>query len=259
MRNDFESNYLAHHGILGQKHGVRNGPPYPLDAKDHSASEKKAGYKKSLGGGRNEELYNAKQKKKQQKQLAKDVAKSVKKDGWNKSEEAREKINAAVSKEQKATLRKKFDAWEKESNKEYAFYDSKEYQKAHDAAYDDTLKWYKKNEPEQLNIWIKDNGGKTYGLAAYHDFRKMYEGYDDEYTSKAQESWNKSHGVDENKRRQAQDDFYSYAGEITQSLVGKYGSMKVDKNQYTGDRINLDKYVRDSIANNAMIEYYKKK
>ena len=40
--------YLAHHGVLGQKWGRRNGPPYPLDEKDHSAAEKKAGWKKSL-------------------------------------------------------------------------------------------------------------------------------------------------------------------------------------------------------------------
>lgn len=60
MRNDFESNYLAHHGILGQKWGVKNGPPYPLGASDHNASERKAGYKKSIGGGRNKELYNRK-------------------------------------------------------------------------------------------------------------------------------------------------------------------------------------------------------
>lgn len=33
---------LQHHGILGQKWGKRNGPPYPLDASDHSAAEKKA-------------------------------------------------------------------------------------------------------------------------------------------------------------------------------------------------------------------------
>ena len=39
---------LKHHGILGQKWGHRNGPPYPLDASDHSASERKAGWKKSL-------------------------------------------------------------------------------------------------------------------------------------------------------------------------------------------------------------------
>lgn len=30
MRNDYCSNYLMHHGIQGQKWGVRNGPPYPL-------------------------------------------------------------------------------------------------------------------------------------------------------------------------------------------------------------------------------------
>lgn len=40
--------YLAHHGIRGQEWGRRNGPPYPLDASDHSASEKKADWRKSL-------------------------------------------------------------------------------------------------------------------------------------------------------------------------------------------------------------------
>lgn len=40
--------YLVHHGIRGQKWGVRNGPPYPLDESDHSLSEKKAGWRGSL-------------------------------------------------------------------------------------------------------------------------------------------------------------------------------------------------------------------
>lgn len=42
---------LYHHGIRGQKWHKRNGPPYPLDESDHSASEKKAGWKKSLSAG----------------------------------------------------------------------------------------------------------------------------------------------------------------------------------------------------------------
>lgn len=40
--------FLSHHGIAGQKWGKRNGPPYPLGISDHSASERKAGWQKSL-------------------------------------------------------------------------------------------------------------------------------------------------------------------------------------------------------------------
>lgn len=38
-----KNDYLMHHGIKGQKWGVRNGPPYPLKDGAHSAAEKKAG------------------------------------------------------------------------------------------------------------------------------------------------------------------------------------------------------------------------
>lgn len=46
--NDYRAYELSHHGILGQKWGKRNGPPYPLDNSDHSSSDRKAGWKKSL-------------------------------------------------------------------------------------------------------------------------------------------------------------------------------------------------------------------
>lgn len=48
--NDFRG-YLEHHGIKGQKWGVKNGPPYPLGAGDHNARERKANWKSSLGSG----------------------------------------------------------------------------------------------------------------------------------------------------------------------------------------------------------------
>ena len=56
--NDYRD-YLSHHGILGQKWGKRNGPPYPLGASDHSASEKRAGWQRSL----NNKSYGFKNKK----------------------------------------------------------------------------------------------------------------------------------------------------------------------------------------------------
>lgn len=43
-----ENTYLQHHGILGMRWGVRNGPPYPIGVSRHSASEKRAGWRKSL-------------------------------------------------------------------------------------------------------------------------------------------------------------------------------------------------------------------
>lgn len=80
--NDWRD-YLAHHGILGQKWGRRNGPPYPLDGSDHSASEKKAGWRKSLGGGesssvRKKRRYITKETKRASKRYDKEIRKSDK-------------------------------------------------------------------------------------------------------------------------------------------------------------------------------------
>ncbi len=41
----YSNNYLSHHGILGQKWGKKNGPPYPLSGGDYTTSEKKQLYK----------------------------------------------------------------------------------------------------------------------------------------------------------------------------------------------------------------------
>lgn len=79
-RENKKKNDLEHHGILGMRWGRKNGPPYPLDGSDHSASEKKAGWKKSLGGGRNESEYGRNEKKTKDNKINKKRAKSLEKD-----------------------------------------------------------------------------------------------------------------------------------------------------------------------------------
>ncbi len=69
---------LYHHGILGQKWGSRNGPPYPLGSSDHSSSEKKAGWRKSLNSKSGSESLSNRDKKKITKQYTKALNKSQK-------------------------------------------------------------------------------------------------------------------------------------------------------------------------------------
>lgn len=69
--------YLYHHGILGQRWGKRNGPPYPLDSKEHSASERKAGWRRSLDKG-SDETYNKDRNKSEKKHLSEGQKRAIK-------------------------------------------------------------------------------------------------------------------------------------------------------------------------------------
>lgn len=60
-------NELKHHGILGQRWGIKNGPPYPISPSEHSVSEKKAGWRMSLDKDKNVDENKEKTKNKENK------------------------------------------------------------------------------------------------------------------------------------------------------------------------------------------------
>ena len=103
------SDHLAHHGILGQKWGKRNGPPYPLGASDHSSSEKKAGWRNSLKAA----SYKVVQTTNKAVQTTKKGAKAVG-DAWvsAQAEEYKKKYNLST-REANAEARKKAKAMKK--------------------------------------------------------------------------------------------------------------------------------------------------
>ena len=127
--NELEQNYLAHHGILGQKWHKRNGPPYPLDAGDHSKSEKEAGYKKSIGGGRNEELYDRKTVKKEARRVTKQLNKldqTIAYDVHDKNQSLMKLDKYANKFDQKKAKGKSTEKLEKKINKEWDTIQEKE-------------------------------------------------------------------------------------------------------------------------------------
>ena len=62
------------------------------------------------------------------------------------------------------------------------FRDTAEFRAVIPKAYSATLEWYRKNEPYELEYMTAESNGRTYDLLVFHDFRKMFEGYEDEYT-----------------------------------------------------------------------------
>ena len=109
---DTFENALEHHGILGMKWGITNGPPYPLKAGAHNASEKKAGWQKSLSTASQKALKKAQKAidsvEPVAKKAAKDVKQSVKKlktrhQAWEAAKE--ESARAAYQKERETAIK----------------------------------------------------------------------------------------------------------------------------------------------------------
>lgn len=160
MRNDFESNYLAHHGILGQKWGHKNGPPYPLDVDDHSAKEKKAGWRESL------------HKKREQKRLAKEIKKATKESRTTGDAQKAmgQYVRSRLTSEQKEKLVSLKEQMEKDQDKAV-----KEFSKAYNKEYEKRFKGKKPSDEETDNLYYEMDdhlAGSKADVKAYESWDK---------------------------------------------------------------------------------------
>lgn len=96
--------YVEHHGIIGMKHGVRNGPPYPLGAKEHSsvvktASKEEIAEARARGGGVIESTHTQNSKPHNKRKLS-----------WRQRRRAKKNLKKA----REAAAQKRLDEKEKE-------------------------------------------------------------------------------------------------------------------------------------------------
>lgn len=187
-----QEEYLAHHGILGQKWGVRR---YQNPDGTLTAAGKKR-YAKSLS------------KYSDRKEAEKDISSKL---GAVRNKEALKRTSA--------DFKEKSDAMSK-----YEYSDEfKNYEKnIHSKAYNNVYKWYEDNEPDTLKEMIKANGGKRTGLDAFHDFDTMMDGTMDDMYEKHP---NKKMDGLYNDWSKSLEAYRKECDKATNDIVGRYGSM----------------------------------
>jgi hypothetical protein len=228
--------YLAHHGIKGQKWGIRRyqNPDGSLtDAGRKRVQESNFRYMKSDLKKSAKESYNPNPENRLKR--AKRLTAKIKEDP-NSQEGLKNAKNA-------------YNLWKShvEKNKATDFWDSPEHDSMEKEAYNKTYKWYEKNDPDYLKEIVKTNGGSKAGLDGFHGFRKTMEGYQDEVSSKWEKQYKKNNPqlAKLNKEEtKLWNDYWDSRKKVASNILGEYSDLKINK---------LDKYSStygEELANN---------
>jgi predicted secreted protein len=189
-----QEDYLAHHGILGQKWGVRR--YQNPDGSLTNAGKKR--YAKSLSAYLD------------RKEAQKDISSHL---GSIHNKEALKKAASDYKSKTKALS-------EYEKSEEFRGYEKNVQTKA----YNKTYKYLEDNDPDSLREMIKANGGKKTGLNAYHDFDTVMDSFiDDEYESRRNTKMDSLYS-DWDKARQT---YQKECDIAANDIIGHYGNTKL--------------------------------
>ena len=224
------SDILVHHGILGQKWGKKNGPPYPLGSGDHSVSEKKAGWRSSLKEKKKVKNFSKSidtSKNKNPGKMTSDVAKDIATKKFKQNYISNDQINRVVSARNKWKETAKVSDKEKDLLKQI----DEESWKLIKENYDEYEKRAIDEDVKEIGgkeAWIKEYGYDPYDKA-YSDwvFNAALDIAYDDVLSKYPDLKNRQKKVD-----RAVSEYMKVTREVTDEIISEYGDQKVKDSNY---------------------------
>jgi len=225
-------NELWHYGILGQKWGVRryqnpDGSYTEAGKKRYATSIQKSVNKVNYWKSGPKEVYE------NVTSIKNEVADNIYSNQYKQIKNVDQVLTA-------------FHEFREAAKEEKDFYDSNECKEASSKAYRDTIDWFKKNDPEYLQDIINKNNGRDDDLDAYHDFRKTFEGFEDEAFEKAEKAFysNPENKAAKERVDKAYNKYMTECQKAADDLIGEYGNRRLSSYGYG----NSYKNVKDLVA-----------
>lgn len=203
-----------------------------------------------------------KRKLRKEDKKKKNFAKEISNKNYSSKEEVKDDIKSQFPSKKIPNideLRNSYSNFIEAANNHIDFFDSKECLDASQKAYQDTVEWFRKNDPDYLSIIIKNNNGSEIGLDAFHDFRKLFEGYEDDYWQKAEAIFyrNESNRKAKEAEELAYKKYVFECEKAVNSVLGEHGSEEI--NSLANAKYFWNKPTVRDIVTNVIEEYSRNK